>query len=83
MISTCANPDCKTTFDYRHGRFFRFHKASEADKKPNTHCVQHFWLCGSCSAEFTLVYESERGVVMLPGPELLKQLGPRRFVAAA
>ena len=66
MFSECANPDCKKPFDYREGRFFRFRKAYLAGgKRPNTHCVQHLWLCGSCSKRYTLAYEDERDVVIL------------------
>jgi hypothetical protein len=48
MFSACANPDCKKEFDYREGHLFRFHKAHPAGEvPPNTHSVQHFWLCGN------------------------------------
>ena len=57
MFSACANPDCKKRFDYREGRFFRFRKAYLAgDEPPNTHSVQHLWLCGKCSENYTLPY---------------------------
>jgi|SRR6188472_1192646 hypothetical protein len=66
MFSESANPDCKKPFDYREGRFFRFRKAYLAGgKRLNTHCVQHLWLCGSCSKRYTLAYEDERDVVIL------------------
>jgi hypothetical protein len=46
MLSVCANPDCHAAFDYQQGRLFRFHKDHPAgEKPPNTHSVQHFWLC--------------------------------------
>jgi hypothetical protein len=49
MLSACANPDCQVPFDYRRGKLFRFHKEHlVSEKPPNTHSVQHFWLCGVC-----------------------------------
>jgi hypothetical protein len=85
MFSACANPDCKRTFDYREGRLFRFRKAYLADgKRPNTHCVQHLWLCGNCSEKYTLAYEDERGVVMtLQRVDLPEERDACRLVAVA
>jgi hypothetical protein len=65
MFSACADADCKKDSDYREGRLFRFHKAHRASEAPpNAHSVQHFWLCGKCSEEYTLAYEGLRGVVI-------------------
>ncbi len=65
MISSCANPACKVPLNYPQGKLFRFHKAHHPDQgPPNTHSVQHFWLCGKCSLDFTLVYADERGVLL-------------------
>lgn len=84
MFSACANPDCHVTFDYREGHFFRFHKASApGERPPNTHSVQHFWLCGKCSAEQTLEYKDGQGVMLLRHPEISAQWEAHRFVAAA
>jgi len=84
MISACANPECCVPLLCGKGRFFRFHKAYPLGAKPpNTHAVQHFWLCGVCSAEYTLAYEDRKGVVMLRRPDAPGQAMPCRFVAAA
>lgn len=65
MFSKCANPSCKTEFDYREGRFFRFHKRPLDDGQlANTHSVQHFWLCGRCSATYCLQYAEGRGILV-------------------
>lgn len=65
MFSVCANPDCQVPFDYRQGQLFRFHKDHPAgEKPPNTHSVQHFWLCGVCRGTYTLEYLDGRGVVI-------------------
>jgi hypothetical protein len=85
MFSECANPDCKKEFDYREGRFFRFRKAYlDGRRRPNTHCVQHLWLCGSCSKKYTLGYEDERDIaIILPHLQPSGEQGVGRFVAVA
>ena len=84
MFSVCANPDCQAPFDYRHGRLFRFHKDHPAAKKPpNTHSVQHFWLCGECCHEHTLEYRDGRGVLIRDGAETSCDTTTLRFIAAA
>ncbi len=84
MISFCANPACRIAFDYRQGELYRFHKAHREDEQPpNTHSVQHFWLCAGCSTEFTLVYTEERGVLLQDRAEIAVPAKEYRFVAAA
>jgi hypothetical protein len=84
MFSACANPDCGKAFDYRQGQFFRFHKAHRPeDVPPNTHSVQHFWLCGICSENYTLNYMEDHGVIILPRVELYRELEHARAVSAA
>jgi hypothetical protein len=84
MIAECANPDCRAAFDYHYGRYFRFHKIQHAgEQRPNTHCVQHFWLCQSCATRYILEYQAECGVLLLKQPILESQREPCRFVAAA
>jgi hypothetical protein len=85
MFSECANPDCKKPFDYRQGRFFRFRKACLVGGwHPNTHCVQHLWLWGSCSEKYALAYQDARGVVMtLQRAELPAEQEFCRLVAVA
>jgi hypothetical protein len=84
MFSSCANPDCRAAFDYREGHLFRFHKAyPTGEKPPNAYAVQHFWLCGNCSANYTLAYEDGYGVVIVRRLETAGQVVASRFVAAA
>jgi len=60
MVSRCANPDCGASFDYRHGRLFRFHQSHpEGQARKNTHSVKHFWLCKACSETYTLEYRKD------------------------
>jgi hypothetical protein len=73
MISKCANPDCGAPFRYlREGKLFRV----ELDTLENPpvpgdldrpwHRVEHFWLCGRCAGELTLVCDKERGIMAVP-----------------
>jgi hypothetical protein len=60
MISKCANPDCQVSFDYREGRFFRFHRRYALNEAPpNAHSVWHSWLCQRCSELYTLEVRNE------------------------
>lgn len=65
MLSRCANPDCGVSFDHGHGRFFRFRQNSpQLATPPNSHSVQHHWLCDSCSRTYTLDYRAAIGVLL-------------------
>jgi len=71
MLDKCANPRCAITFDYKQGRFFRFHRPCVGNEPPvNVHSVQHFWLCGHCAKTNTLHYNEQQGVGVLVGPRL-------------
>ena len=83
MFSTCANPDCRVAFHYGQGRYFRFHKNAAAGEAPNTHSVQHFWLCGDCCREFTLEYRDGAGVLIKNRPDVVCEARVSRFIAAA
>ena len=74
MLAKCANPSCSTPLVYlREGKIFMMehnqhpHVRSEGPvlvKPQPTHQVEHFWLCGPCAAEMTLVYDD--GVKVAP-----------------
>jgi hypothetical protein len=65
MPSRCANPDCGAPFEPGHGRFFRFRQSSsQSALVPNSHSVQHHWLCDSCSKTYTLDYREAIGVLL-------------------
>lgn len=83
MFAACANPDCRLSFNYQEGRLFRFHKAYQPSQRPpNTHSVQHFWLCRNCSAKYTLQY-AERGVMLLRRPDVCAEDESYQVVAPA
>lgn len=84
MFSQCANPDCEAGFDYREGHLYRFHKDHAANEPPpNTHSVQHFWLCAECCLRFTLEYREREGVILRSRAEQSYELPDDRLIAAA
>jgi hypothetical protein len=70
MLAKCANPSCSTPLLYlREGKIFMMDHArnlfsgSDESKVPKAeNRVEHFWLCGPCSAKYTLVYLGGVGV---------------------
>jgi hypothetical protein len=75
MLSKCANPSCSTQLVYlREGKVFRMENPSQAEKpaeeqanKPKpARRVEHFWLCGPCSADLTLAYDRQHKVKVIP-----------------
>jgi hypothetical protein len=65
MMSRCANPECRAPLDHGHGRFFRFRQSSaQSAVLPNSHSVQHHWLCDSCAKTYTLDYREAIGVLL-------------------
>jgi len=73
MLSKCANPSCSTPFIYlREGKVFMLDHSPQQQVQPGPAVikaggrVEHFWLCGPCSAELTIAYDSEIGVAVVP-----------------
>jgi hypothetical protein len=70
MLAKCANPSCSTPLVYlREGKIFMVESPSQLGKVgslrgvPKTqNQVEHFWLCGPCSLNMTLTYDSKQGV---------------------
>jgi hypothetical protein len=76
MLAKCANPSCSTPLLYlREGKIFMVELLQpakpavpakpvvveqSAPKPPNR--VEHFWLCGPCSASMTLTRDRRGGV---------------------
>ena len=81
MIS--AGTNCRMAFDYRgQGQFFRFHKNASVGETPNTHSVQHFWLCGQCCRALTLEYQDGVGVLIKNRRDILCEAEISRFIGA-
>jgi len=74
MLSKCANPSCSTPLVYlREGKVFMMEKStqegvpdSEGTKPKGVKSVEHFWLCGPCSAGLTLASDGQHGVKVIP-----------------
>jgi hypothetical protein len=75
MLSKCANPSCSTPLIYlREGKIFMMEhtpgpetaRTPGQSTQPSTPRTEHFWLCGPCSAELTLAYNKQGGVLVLP-----------------
>lgn len=74
MVSKCANPSCSTPLIYlREGKLFVMEYVPEpklnqqpGPSKKTVSNVEHFWLCGPCSAQMTLTYDRKTGVRVLP-----------------
>jgi hypothetical protein len=75
MLSKCANPSCSTPLVYlREGKIFMMEhppgpqpaNVTGQRKEVSPGRVEHFWLCGPCSAEMTLVCDRNSGVLVLP-----------------
>jgi hypothetical protein len=66
MLQKCANPACAAPFrSLREGKLFlaENHAAELGDRKLRR---EHFWLCVACSAQFTLRFDEQRGMVTVP-----------------
>lgn len=75
MLSKCANPSCSTPLVYlREGKIFMMEHSQQPQVRPEgpvlvkpqqpLNRVEHFWLCGPCSTEMTLIYDG--GVKVMP-----------------
>lgn len=70
MLSKCANPSCSNQLIYlREGKIFVMEHSANPKLWPQgpipakaTARLEHFWLCGRCAQNLTLVYHRERGV---------------------
>lgn len=74
MLYHCANPTCSTPFSLREGQLFQFEIRSisvpcidDSNRIGNerlTRELAHFWLCGQCSSEKTLILEPSLGLTV-------------------
>jgi hypothetical protein len=84
MFAKCSNSDCGVPFDYREGQLIRYCKPPlDGQFSTDYPCVEHFWLCGSCSKLY--VFENERGsdIKIKPRMRKLKERPPLSFISAA
>lgn len=78
MLSHCANSECSKPFlRLREGKLFlvetdRVTKPGESTAPPFVRArklrrlVEQFWLCNDCAAQWTLAYDRDRGVALVP-----------------
>lgn len=73
MLQKCANPSCTAPFrSLREGKLFlaetppRDSAASASGRSQRLPRREHFWLCEICSAQFTLRFDVERGMLTVP-----------------
>jgi hypothetical protein len=77
MLSRCANDQCGKPFlRLRDGKLFlveteRLTRPGESAPpfvraRKKQRMVEHYWLCDECAAQWTLVYDRERGVALAP-----------------
>ena len=78
MLSQCANPQCSKPFlRLRDGKLFLVE--TERPAKPgeplspsfaggwrSPRHVEYYWLCDDCAAQWTLIYDRERGIALAP-----------------
>jgi len=71
----CANPSCAAVFQWlAGGKLFRFPDHSleialacgKDASAEGPHSVRHFWLCERCSNAYTVHYDQDQGVAVLP-----------------
>lgn len=74
MLARCINPACYVPLhSFSEGRFFQFEIVSisiaavddKFDERPSKKTA-HFWLCGRCANEMTLLLDARRGLRIVP-----------------
>lgn len=78
MLSRCANPQCSKPFlRLRDGKLFlveteRVNKPGVSLAPPfvrarrQQRLVEHYWLCNDCAGHWSLVYDRNLGVALVP-----------------
>lgn len=76
MVNFCANAECGKPLLYlREGRIFLFDVATgtgDADGKRLRH-LEHFWLCGACSQNLTLIQDAGGVRVIRKMPSIVQR----------
>ncbi len=87
MLSCCANPQCGKPFlRLREGKLFlveteRVSKGGGAVSsavnrgRKQQRGIEHFWLCDVCAAHWTLTYEQDEGVSLIPLRRAVRSAG--------
>lgn len=73
MLSQCANSQCRKPFlrlgegklfRVKADRIARLGEASFVSAQPLARVVEHYWLCGDCATEWTLVYDQNHAIAL-------------------
>jgi hypothetical protein len=84
MITKCFNPACQAPFDYRAGRLVRFSSKDQKSSGEENHlCIEHFWLCGDCSALYKFEYKAGMLVELKPHENVIRREEPAYLVTYA
>ena len=78
MLSHCANAQCSKPFlRLREGKLFLvetgrpkprdMESVGFPHRQPHRH-VERYWLCDECAAVWTLIYDREQGIRLMPLP---------------
>jgi hypothetical protein len=73
MIDRCANPGCGKPMLYlRAGEIYCFEEIDSGDGSGNPfgHRLEHYWLCGNCSADHLLERTTDKQIVLTSRPSL-------------
>ncbi len=67
MVNCCANPECRKPLHYlREGKIFLFSVRRSQDRQDfGIPRLEHYWLCGPCSREWTLGMDGQQGVELI------------------
>ena len=67
MVSKCANQNCFASFHYLHeGKLFVVDEHATGFLRAVPHRSRCFWLCSQCSRTFTVVYNTQNGMRLIP-----------------
>lgn len=78
MLSRCANAQCSKPFlRLREGKLFlvetdELAKTGKSSAPPfvrarqQQRVVEHYWLCDDCAAQWTLIYDRDHKVAVIP-----------------
>jgi len=72
MVDYCANPNCMKPLHYlREGTIYIFEVESAARPgAPRNHRLEHYWLCGDCSASHLLERTPNKELRLVPKESL-------------
>jgi hypothetical protein len=83
MITKCFNPACQAPFDYREGRLVRFSSKNQTSEAEKYSSIEHFWLCGDCSALYKFECKAGMPVKLIVDEKIIRKEEPAYLVTYA